>query len=63
MKIYNRPITQKDLDNIATYMDDATREELHANLAPCTPEEFLKAYLQREPEFIEILQDEFCFEE
>lgn len=27
-------------------MDDEIREELHANLAPCTEEEFLTAYME-----------------
>lgn len=34
-------ISQKDLDTIATYMDDDLREQVASELAPCEPEEFL----------------------
>lgn len=34
------------LDTLATYMDDDTREAVHAELAPCTDLEFLCRYLQ-----------------
>ena len=36
-------LTQEDLDVIATYMNDGVRENLHFDMAPCTPEAFLKA--------------------
>lgn len=61
MKVFNRPITQDDMNNIASYMQDDIREQLHTDLAPCTPEEFIKAYLEQDPEFIELLQNEFNF--
>jgi hypothetical protein len=35
------------LDVIVNYMDDDTREAVHAELAPCTEVEFLAAYLER----------------
>lgn len=31
-------------------MDDGIREEIHAKLAPCTKEEFLKAYMEAHEE-------------
>ena len=34
------------LDTIAAYMDDDTREAVHAELAPCTDLAFLERYLQ-----------------
>lgn len=37
-------------DTVAQYMDDDTREEVHAYFAPCTEEEFLTEYLRRAPE-------------
>lgn len=40
-------ITEEDLDNYAQLMDDELREELHLELAPCTPGEFLKAWADR----------------
>jgi hypothetical protein len=61
MTIYERKITQDDMDNIATYMDDEIRERLHFELAPCEPEEFLAAYLENDPEFEEMLEREFDF--
>lgn len=61
MTIYGRKITDKDMHVIATYMDDSIREHLHCMLAPCTPEEFLAAYLIEDPELEDILEREFEF--
>lgn len=55
-------ITQEKMDIIATYMDDDIRERLHFELAPCEPEEFLKRYVEEEPEFSEFLKSEFDLE-
>ena len=38
-----------DLDTMAQYMDDDTREAVHAELAPCTDAEFLRRYLELAP--------------
>jgi len=35
---------------IANAMDDETREKVHAELAPCTEEEFLTRYLEIAPD-------------
>jgi hypothetical protein len=32
------------LDELAPYMDDDLREQIHAELAPCTGQEFVDAY-------------------
>lgn len=37
------------MDEIASWMHDETREAVHADLAPCTEEEFLAEYLRRAP--------------
>ena len=37
------------MDEIASWMDPETREAVHADLAPCTAEEFLTEYLRRAP--------------
>ena len=50
------------MDTIATYMDDDTRESVHFDLAPCTPEEFIIEYVKRDPEFEELLRVEFSIE-
>lgn len=53
MKI--REVNQVSLDEIAGYMNDEIREQVHAELAPCTPDEFLTRYLQLDCEFINLL--------
>lgn len=63
MTIYGRTITDEDMRNIADYMDDTIREELHSKLAPCTNEEFLRAYIDRDPDILDILRNEFDFSE
>jgi hypothetical protein len=63
MTIYGRAITNEDMRNIAGYMDDEIREELHGKLAPCSNEKFLREYIKRDPEILEILRNEFDFSE
>lgn len=36
-------------DNLVSYMDDETREAVHAELAPCSEVEFLTRYLELAP--------------
>ena len=40
-------LREHNMDTIAHYMDDDTREAAHRELAPCTNAEFLAAYLAR----------------
>lgn len=54
-----KKINQNIMDAIAVYMDDEKREQVHYELAPCAPEEFLKRYLELDSDFEEILQSEF----
>lgn len=61
MTIYGRSITNKDMRDIADYMDDALREELHSQLAPCSNDEFLREYINRDPDIMDILRNEFDF--
>ena len=50
------------MDMIASYMDDEKREQVHAELSPCTSEAFIKRYLELDdPEFEDILRTEFNF--
>lgn len=44
---------------IALYMDDDLREQVHAELAPCSPKEFLARYLELDPSFQDLLDTEF----
>lgn len=39
-----------DFDACVNMMDDEIREELHAEMAPCTDQEFLDAYVERHAE-------------
>jgi hypothetical protein len=55
-------LNMKTMNIIASYMDDDKREEVHAELAPCTNEEFLKRYLELDPEFATLLKNEFGIE-
>ena len=63
MTIYGRKINNEDMNNIADYMNDEIREQLHSELAPCENEDFIKAYLEKDPEFINMLENEFEFKE
>ncbi len=44
VEMYGRTV---DYDAAVNLMDDEIREELHNELAPCTEQEFLDAYLDR----------------
>ena len=46
-------------DAIISYMNDDLREEVHAELAPCSPKDFLARYLEIDPDFQDLLDDEF----
>lgn len=61
MTIFGRAIENDDMQNIAGYMDDEIRERLHGELAPCTHEEFINAYLAEDPGFEDLLRKEFDF--
>ena len=54
-----KKISNELMENISTYMNDDIREELHFKLAPCSNRTFLKAYCKRDPEFTELLKNEF----
>lgn len=58
----NNQLSEKVLNDIAIYMNDNIREELHFRLAPCEPELFLKEYIKRDPAFAELLKTEFGIE-
>lgn len=57
-----KKITNSTMEVIASYMEDEIREELNFKMAPCTNEEFLKAYVEIVPEFSELLENEFSIE-
>ena len=39
-----------NIDDIAIYMDNDIREKLHAELAPCEPQEFVDRYVEEHKE-------------
>lgn len=55
-------VTQRELDIIAEYMDDCLREYVEFHFSPCTPGEFLREYIKREPSFEDVLKREFSVE-
>lgn len=55
-------LTQDELDIIASYMDDEIREYIAFKLAQCTPEAFLRAYVEEDESFTELLKIEFSIE-
>lgn len=62
MTVYGRKITDEDMNNITSYMDDEIREKVHSELAPCTHEQFIERYLELDPMFETLLEKEFEFE-
>ena len=55
-------LNTEEMENIATYMNDEIREDLHFEMAPCEPVEFLRAYVEKDTEFEELLTSEFSIE-
>lgn len=52
-------ITEKILENVSYYMDNDIREQVHFELVPCKPVEFLKRYIELDPRFKNVLKLEF----
>lgn len=55
-------IDQELMNTISTYMNDVIREQVYFELAPCSQEEFLKRYLELDPDFAKLLYNEFGIE-
>lgn len=49
-KVTNEYGIEVDFDLAVNLMDDELREEIHAQLAPCTDQEFFDAYAARHAE-------------
>lgn len=41
-----KALEEVGLDTLATYMDEEVREKVHNRLSPCSPLDFLEAYLE-----------------
>lgn len=51
-----------DYDEAVAYMDNEIREELHAEMAPCTNQEFFDEYIKRhEAKYEEDFADTYCY--
>lgn len=57
-----KKITNRTMEVIASYMDDEIREELNFKMTSCTNEKFLKAYVERVPDFSGLLENEFSID-
>lgn len=55
----NEILTQPVWNAIAAFMDADVRETVHNDLAPCTEFEFLSRYLELDPDFSRVLENEF----
>lgn len=55
-------LDSETLDTVTTYMNDDIREQVHREIAPCTPEKFLLRYIQLDRDFENLLKDEFSIE-
>ena len=54
-----REVRNDEMNIISVYMDSEIREQAHAELAPCTNEEFLKRYCDLDKGFEEFIYDNF----
>lgn len=59
LAIYTLDTDKRMRDYIASYMQDDIREDLHEDLAPCSFSDFLRAYVDADPEFYTLLKSEF----
>ena len=50
------------MDVIAIYMNDEIRESVHNDMDYNSPEDFLREYVKRDPDFEEFLNTEFSIE-
>lgn len=55
-------IDNKIMNEIASYMIEGIREDVHAEFAPCSNETFIKEYIKRDKKFVMILEDLFNIE-
>lgn len=64
MKKYgeNYTLRQDDMNVIAIYMNDEIRESVHNDMNYNSPEDFLREYVKRDPDFEEFLNTEFSIE-
>ena len=58
----NYPENNNTWEAIVSYMDDEIREDVHARCAPCSKRYFLESYIEKDPEFEQLLAMEFGIE-
>ena len=54
---HNIRITDQTMRHLADFMADDLRETAHMELAPCTHVEFLRRYLELDPNFASVLNE------
>lgn len=58
--LYNEErVLNSHWDTVVNLMDDEKREQVHRELAPCSNKEFLRRYLELDPDFENTLNSEF----
>lgn len=57
-----KKLTNEIMKAIAALMNDEKREQVHNELAPCEHDEFLRRYVELDPEFENILKSEFSID-
>lgn len=55
IKINGHSMSKNLLADLVYLMDDSIREEVHRQLAPCSADEFMSAYLELDPDFLDTL--------
>lgn len=58
-KRMSKMINKNVMDAIAVLMDSDKREAVHREFAPCTYEKFLEEYCKKDPQFEDVLKNEF----
>ena len=59
---FDEPENNNTWEAIVSYMDDEIREDIHAQCAPCSKRYFLESYIEKDPEFEQLLAMEFGIE-
>lgn len=59
---FDEPENESIWTSIVNLMDDKIREAVHREFAPCSKRIFIAEYLERDPEFEQVLAEEFGIE-
>ena len=59
---FDIPENEEIWENIVSYMDEGKWEETYFECTPCSNRYFLESYLEKDPEFEQLLAMEFSIE-